>query len=150
MKQFPRDMWSISSQDGCCTLTGCLFLALPSQERRYGSPPCNWRHSEGLCHLGMVETLKHRNELYKSVISCTLIWPTGDIQSVWTDFFPSDAIWWHRSGSTLAQLMAFCLMAPSHYLNQCQLVSSFGIHLRGISQEMFLISVLHWFDFQSD
>ena len=29
-----------------------------------------------------------------------------------------DVIWWHRSGSTLAQVMACCLMAPSHYLNQ--------------------------------
>ena len=33
--------------------------------------------------------------------------------------WPSDAIWPHRSGSTLAQVMAWCLMAPSHYLNQC-------------------------------
>ena len=31
---------------------------------------------------------------------------------------PSDAIWRHRSGSTLAQVMACCLTAPSHYLNQ--------------------------------
>ena len=37
---------------------------------------------------------------------------------------PSDAIWWHRSGSTLAQVMACCLMAPSHYLNQCWLIIS--------------------------
>ena len=29
-----------------------------------------------------------------------------------------------RSGSTLAQLMACCLMAPSHYLNQCWLIIS--------------------------
>ena len=35
---------------------------------------------------------------------------------------PSDAIWRHRSGSTLAQVMACCLMAPSHYLNQCWLI----------------------------
>ena len=34
----------------------------------------------------------------------------------------SDAIWWERSGSTLAQVMACCLMAPSHYLNQCWLI----------------------------
>ena len=34
---------------------------------------------------------------------------------------PSDAIWWHRSGSILAQVMACCLMAPSHYMNQCWL-----------------------------
>ena len=36
---------------------------------------------------------------------------------------PSDAIWWHRSGSTLAQVMACCLTAPSHYLNQCWLIT---------------------------
>ena len=34
----------------------------------------------------------------------------------------SNAIWWHRSGSTLAQVMACCLMAPSHYLNHCWLI----------------------------
>ena len=34
---------------------------------------------------------------------------------------PSDAIWRQRSGSTLAQVMAWCLTAPSHYLNQCWL-----------------------------
>ena len=35
---------------------------------------------------------------------------------------PSDAIWRHRSGSTLAQVMACCLMEPSHYLNQYWLI----------------------------
>ena len=36
--------------------------------------------------------------------------------STWsgTPLWPSDAIWWHRSGSTLVQLMACCLMAPNH------------------------------------
>ena len=34
----------------------------------------------------------------------------------------SDTIWWHKSGSTLAQVMACCLTAPSHYLNQCWLI----------------------------
>ena len=37
---------------------------------------------------------------------------------------PSDAIGQQRSGSTLAQVMACCLMAPSHYLNQCSLLIS--------------------------
>ena len=32
-----------------------------------------------------------------------------------------DAIWWHRSGSTLVQVMACCLTATSHYLNPCWL-----------------------------
>ena len=31
----------------------------------------------------------------------------------------SDAMWWHRFGSTLAQVMACCLAAPSQYRNQC-------------------------------
>ena len=35
------------------------------------------------------------------------------INSLW----PSDTIWRHKSGSKLAQVMACCLMAPSHYLN---------------------------------
>ena len=37
---------------------------------------------------------------------------------------PSDTIWRHRSGSTLAQVMACCLTAPSHYLDQCWLIIS--------------------------
>ena len=37
---------------------------------------------------------------------------------------PSDAIWRCKSWSTLVQVMACCLMAPSHYLNQCWLIIS--------------------------
>ena len=36
--------------------------------------------------------------------------------------WPTDAIWRHWCGYTLAQVMAWCLMAPSHYLNQCWLL----------------------------
>ena len=39
------------------------------------------------------------------------------VNSLW----PSDAILRPKSGSTLAQVMARCLTAPSHYLNQCWL-----------------------------
>ena len=35
---------------------------------------------------------------------------------------PSDAKWWQWSWTTLAHVMACCLMAPSHYLNQCWLI----------------------------
>ena len=38
--------------------------------------------------------------------------------------WPSDANWWQRFGSTLAQVMACCLAAPSHYLNQCWFIIS--------------------------
>ena len=36
--------------------------------------------------------------------------------------WPNDTTWWHKTGSTLAQVMACCLMATSHYLNQCWLI----------------------------
>ena len=42
--------------------------------------------------------------------------------------WPSKARWWHRSQSTLAQVMACCLMAPSHCLKLCWHVSS-KVHL---------------------
>ena len=68
--------------------------------------------------------------------------------------WPSDAIWWHRSGSKLAQVMACCLTAPSHYLNQCWLIISQWHYLKAISQEIMesylaKISLLnlkfHWY-----
>ena len=43
-----------------------------------------------------------------------------EVNSLWL----SDAIWRHRSWSTLAQVRACCLTAPSHYLNQCWLMAS--------------------------
>ena len=42
------------------------------------------------------------------------------INSLWH----SDTIWCQGSGSTLAQVMACCQMAPSHYLNQCRLINT--------------------------
>ena len=48
---------------------------------------------------------------------------------------PSDTIWRHRSGSTLAQVKACCLPAPNHYLNLSSVRSS-DIHVRAISQEI--------------
>ena len=40
------------------------------------------------------------------------------IDSLW----PSDTISRQRYGSTLSQVMACCVTAPSHYLNQCWLI----------------------------
>ena len=44
------------------------------------------------------------------------------INSLW----PSDVLWGHVhvSGSTLAQVMVWCLTTPSHYRNQCWLFIS--------------------------
>ena len=43
----------------------------------------------------------------------------------------SDAIWRNKSGSTSAQVMACCLTAPTHYLNQCWLQSRQVAFTRG-------------------
>ena len=40
-----------------------------------------------------------------------------DINTLWL----SDAIWWHRSGSALAKVMACCLTVLNLYLNKCWL-----------------------------
>ena len=58
----------------------------------------------------VVKTIKYK--CFKSV--------SFQINSLW----PSDTIWRHTSRSTLAQVMACCLMAPSHYLNQCWIIIS--------------------------
>ena len=48
------------------------------------------------------------------------------VNSLW----PSDVIWWYRFGLTLAQVLACCLMTPSHYLHQCwSLLSVFWLSL---------------------
>ena len=68
-------------------------------------------------------------------------WPWVCIKLVW----PSVEIWRHISGSTLAQVMACCLTAPSHCLNQCWLI---------ISEVLWKISgkwryiIYPWYEFQ--
>ena len=49
--------------------------------------------------------------------------PYGVARPQWVNsFWPGDVIWWQRTGSTLAPVMACCLTAPSHYLNHCWLI----------------------------
>ena len=57
--------------------------------------------------------------------------------------WPSDAIWCRRTWSTLVQVMDCCLMAPSHYLKQCGLITSKVLchspegNFTGIAQDMY-------------
>ena len=45
-------------------------------------------------------------------------------EGIFNSLWPGDVIWWQESRSTLNQVMACCLTAPSHYLNQCWLMIS--------------------------
>ena len=68
------------------------------------------------------------------------------IDSLW----PSDAIWQHRTDSTLVHGMACCLMAPSHYLTNVDLsVGSNDNHPRAINQSTRDTSVINsWISFE--
>ena len=74
------------------------------------------------CPRGTVITWGSFIMYLKVHINATCIYVTQPqwVNSLW----PSDAIWRQRSGSTLAQVMACCLSAASHYLNQCWLFIS--------------------------
>ena len=50
-------------------------------------------------------------------------YPSNNILYI-NSFWPSDAIRRLGTESTLAQVMACCLTAPSHYLNQCWIIIS--------------------------
>ena len=67
----------------------------------------------------------------------------------------NDAIWRHRSGSTMAQVMACWLMVPSHYLNQYWIIISevlrHSIEGKLKSQEMLKVSsiIYPWHEFEN-
>ena len=85
---------------------------------------------------------------------------TGNKLFVYIDLSPYGvhlAWWWrHRTGSTLAQVMAWCLASPSHYLNQCRppygvtklthcgLVMSCGVSLHWLRQLLDALQHKAW------
>ena len=69
-----------------------------------------------------------------------------NFNSLW----PSDAIWREGSGSTLVQVMACCLTAPSHYLNQCRLMISEVLwHSPDSNFTENTQDIYHWNEFES-
>ena len=74
--------------------------------------------------------------------------PHQPIECPWwmNSLWPSDAIWRHRSRSTLSQIMTCCLTAPSHYLNCWLLISevlwqSSEYNFTGNAQDIFGMSL---------
>ena len=66
----------------------------------------------------------HDNAICPISKICMLLQMDAKMNDIFNSLRPSDAIWRQRSGSTLAQVMACCLTAPSHYLHQCWLIIS--------------------------
>ena len=62
------------------------------------------------------------------------------IETSHNSLVPRGAIWLHKFKSTLAQVMAWYLAAPSHYLNQCWLM----VHPSTISQKIHKAWYVLW------
>ena len=109
----------------------CLFSNITSELSAYDvviirdtACPIQWRHNE---HDGVSN--------HRRLHTCWLIYPVFFlIYPVLIKSFPErvnkvvsfntclthyDAIWCHTTWLTLVQVMACCLTAPIHYLNQC-------------------------------
>ena len=77
----------------------------------------------------------------------TLIWQVAInlpkfkeyVNSLW----PSDTIWQHNSGSALAQVMACCPVAPSHYLNEWWLIICKVQYYNMVCSALFLQRALY-------
>ena len=106
--------------DMFCVKGGCVSTIAPKCWEAWGKfrkrlPILTTRHlSPRVC--GKVYTACVHPVMLHSICSSKRWWLNS--------LRPSDTIWRHRSGSTLAQVMACCLTAPSHYLNQCWLIIS--------------------------
>ena len=70
-----------------------------------------WRHHESNSSWPFRRRLDEKYEYFT-----LYIWL---VNSLW----PGDVIWRHKPRTKLAQAMACCLTAPSHYLNQCCLIT---------------------------
>ena len=104
-------------------------------------PVFAWPSSRWVIRQGHVDC-NHPDLTTKTSVSCWTAWHQGlgslssktsyhqiswwhdEVRLYVNSLGPSDAIWPWRSWSTLVQVMACCLMAPSHYLNQCWLIIS--------------------------
>ena len=73
------------------------------------------------------ELLSKKKGLYKLIgfTDYVIIWErevTGTDRPLFNPLWPNDALWSHESGSTLAQVMDWCLMASSCYMIQYRLI----------------------------
>ena len=87
-------------------LKGRILLCVISSWLVVKSGRGYWLLNAAICMVA-----KHGESNHKALVELDSLWP-------------SEAIWRRKSGSTLAHIMACCLTAPSHYLNQCWLFVS--------------------------
>ena len=119
----------------CDLKIACLCLSMEINNNGHDIVNSNGPHIIHICIIMAHKVIK-RCTLISSVTaragdSCQTCaienWSAYTCTSAVSSFdtlWPSDAMWWHRTGSTLAQVMACCLTAPSHYLNKYWFINS--------------------------
>ena len=119
-----------------CIYSGLTWCVSQHGPYRFGWAVC-WHPAHGWGEAGIAGS--HRHSEVTTETARPSRWPLS-----WTDAagagaenthgtsfnssWPSDAIWCHRTWSTWVQVMACCLTAPSHYLNQCWLINGVMWH----------------------
>ena len=81
-----------------------------------------WHESEDFFRIILSPLLIYVT-IVASMISTTIVIGNYSIfVAVFNSLWASDAIRWHRTGSTLAQVIPCCLTTPCHHLSQCWLI----------------------------
>ena len=101
----------------CCQATSHhLSQCWPRSMSPFASPDYSYKGNE--MHAALKTIFTNLFSWMKTVERWFSVW------EVFNSLWPSDTIWRHKSASTLAQVMACRLTAPSHYLNQRWLIIS--------------------------
>ena len=70
----------------------------------------------------IITYLKHKTAILQKKYLAECFMDAWKMKGHFIPLWQSDAIWCQTTWSTLVQVMACCLTAPSHYLNQCWIV----------------------------
>ena len=100
-----------------------IYICIKAISIKSNYTTLHYKHSYALFVVCSAVNFKDTSEHFRSFDSHNFtLNEIGD--APYNSLWPRDTIWRHGSRSTLAQVMACCLTAPSHYLNQCWLIIS--------------------------
>ena len=96
-------------------------------------------------HLDCIMQLKESYYIATDVCSRKSATTFGDLPDWIVVTWPSGAIWDHRSGSKLFEVMAWCLVSPNHHMDQhWPIISKVLWHLHEDNITKFVKDINHW------
>ena len=102
-----------------------VYLNLISQQTPHTSPSrasCGVSIMRILGKIDRVIMAPHCMYISHTLLSFLVVRHSVMLRLLFNSLWPSDTIWWKRSGSTCALVMACCHRAISNYWNQCWLI----------------------------